>query len=110
MDNRETPAEYKDKFLLLFVEMGWTDRRMPDPRFKNWTGGRMEIHTYESEFDIDEKHFCTPYTEEWRDFEEKYDGEWVDKDELEKVIKTLKENFTESMKTMILFYKKTNWT
>lgn len=58
-----------------------------------WTGGRVEIHTYESEFDIDEKHFCTPRTEEWRNFEEKYDGEWVDKDELKKVIEMLREKF-----------------
>ena len=35
----------------------------------------------------------TPYTDEWRDFQEKYDSEWVDKEELEKVTKTLKEKF-----------------
>ena len=56
MDNRETPPEYKDKFMLSFVEMGWADPTMVDPRYKGWTGGRVEIHNYESEFDIDEKH------------------------------------------------------
>ena len=93
MDNRETPAEYKDKFMLSFVEMGWVDPNMIDPRYKGWTTGRMEVHTYESEFDIDENPFCTPDTEEWRKFEEAYDLKWVDKKELENVIKTLKEKF-----------------
>ena len=93
MDNRESPSEYKNKFLLSFVEMVWADPKMIDPRFKGWVGGRMEIYTYESEYDIDEKTYATPYTDEWRDFEEKYESEWVDKEELEKVIKTLKEKF-----------------
>jgi len=93
MDNRETPAEYKDKFMLSFVEMGWADPTMVDPLYKGWTGGRVEIHTYESEFDIDEKHFCTPDTEEWRAFEEAYDLKWLTKDELESFVKTLKEKF-----------------
>ena len=43
MDNRETPPEYKDKFMLSFVEMGWADPTMVDPRYKGWTGGRVEI-------------------------------------------------------------------
>ena len=93
MNTQETPAEYKDKFLLLFVEMGWADPAKIDPMYKNWTAGRVEIHTYESEFDIDEKHFCTPHTKEWADFMEKYDGEWLDKEGLDQVIKTLKEKF-----------------
>lgn len=58
MDNRETPSEYKDKFMLSLVEMGWgADHNMVDSRYRGWTGGRVEIHTHESEFDIDEKHF-----------------------------------------------------
>ena len=93
MDNRETPPEYRDKFLLSFVEMGWAGPKKIDPRFTNWVTGRMEIFTYESEYNIGEKLFCTPYTDEWRDFQEKYDSEWVDKEELEKVTKTLKEKF-----------------
>lgn len=79
--------------MLSFVEMGWADPRRVDPKFKGWVAGRMEIYTYESEYDIDEKIFITPYTEEWRKFEETYESEWVNKDELEKVIKTLKEKF-----------------
>jgi len=59
MDNRETPPEYRDKFLLSFVEMGWAGPKKIDPRFTNWVTGRMEIFTYESE--------------------------WVDKEELENV-------------------------
>ena len=93
MDTRETPPEFKDKFMLSFVEIGWANPSRIDPRYKNWTGGRVEIHTYESEFDIDEKHFCTPHTKEWADFMEKYDGEWLDKQELDQVLKTLKEKF-----------------
>jgi hypothetical protein len=54
MDNRETPAEYKDKFMLSFVEMGWADPTMVDPRYKGWTGGRVEIHTYAGN-DIDQQ-------------------------------------------------------
>ncbi len=27
MDNQETPPEYKDKFMLSFVEMGWVDKK-----------------------------------------------------------------------------------
>lgn len=79
--------------MLSFVEMEWADTNMVDPRFRGWTGGRMEIHTYESEYAIDEKQFLTPNTEEWRNFENEYDPKWVDKEELEKVIKTLKEKF-----------------
>lgn len=93
MDNRETPAEYKDKFMLSFVEMGWVSSKKIDPRLIGWITGRMEIFTHESKYNIGEKLFCTPYTDEWRNFEEKYEGEWVDKEELERVIKTLKEKF-----------------
>jgi len=93
MDSQKTSVEYKDKFILSFVEMVWAGLNMIDPRCKDWTGGRMEIHTYESEFAIDEESFATPYAKEWKDFQEFYDLKWVDKDELEKVIKTLKEKF-----------------
>lgn len=93
MDSRETPPEYKDKFLLSFVEMGWTDPSMINPKLRDWTAGRMEIHTYESEHEVDEKHFCTPHTKEWDDFVEKYDGKWLNKEELERVATTLKEKF-----------------
>lgn len=93
MNDQETPIEYKDKFMLSFVEMGWADPNMIDPRYKNWTGGRMEIHDYESQYEIDEKPFFTPDTEEWRNFENTYDLKWVDKEELENVIKILKEKF-----------------
>lgn len=93
MNNQETPAEFKDKFLLSFVEMGWADPSMVDPRYKDWTGGRMEIHDYESEFEIDERPFCTPYTREWQIFKGNNDLRWVDKNELAQIIKTLKEKF-----------------
>ncbi len=93
MDNQETPAEYKNKFMLSFVEMGWVNPAMIDSRYKNWTAGRMEIHDYESEYELDEKPFVTPYTDEWKKFREHYDIRWVDKDKLEKVIKMLKEKF-----------------
>lgn len=93
MINNETPPEYKDKFMLFFVEMGWASPTMVDPRYKDWTSGRMEIHTHESKFEIDEKPFATPYTKEWEDFRESHDLRWVDKNELGKVIKILKEKF-----------------
>lgn len=93
MDSKETPPEFRDKFLLSFVEMGWADPSMIDPRYKDWTAGRVEIHTYESEFEIDEKHFCTPHTDEWSNFAERHDGKWLSKEELDQVVKTLKEKF-----------------
>lgn len=93
MQKEETPAEYKDKFLLSFVEMGWADSTMVDPRYKDWTSGRVEIHTYESEYAIDEKHFCTPDAKEWREFKKVYDLEWIAKDELDNFVTILKEKF-----------------
>ncbi|MDP2630437.1 MAG: hypothetical protein Q8P56_03445 [Candidatus Uhrbacteria bacterium] len=43
MDNQETPAEYKNKFQLIFVSMFWSD----DPGYATWTEGRIEIRTWD---------------------------------------------------------------
>jgi len=42
---------------------------------------------------ISVKKSSAPRTDEWRDSQEKYDSDRVDKEELDKVIKTLKEKF-----------------
>lgn len=78
------------EYLLLFVAEFWTNQ---NPKYDDWTAGRIEVHTYKDEFAVDEKRFCTPKSDEWFEFMNKHDGEWVDKFTLKQVEKILKEKF-----------------
>ena len=89
MDNRETPAEYKDKFQLIFVGMFWSD----DPRYETWTEGRIEIRTWDDVHCNDEIRFCTKKTDEWWAFDDKYNTKWLTATELEEFKKVVKEKF-----------------
>ncbi|OHA20178.1 MAG: hypothetical protein A2836_00480 [Candidatus Taylorbacteria bacterium RIFCSPHIGHO2_01_FULL_45_63] len=46
--------------MLSFGKMRWASPKKIDPRFAGWITGRMEIFTYESEYNIGEKLFCMP--------------------------------------------------
>ena len=94
MNNREIPTEYKDKFQLIFVDQGvWPDQSKMDQRLKDWVAGRMEIRRYEDIHGNNMEHYCTPRTDQWTDFCHEYNGKWINKSELDGVIKTLKTKF-----------------
>lgn len=76
------------QYLLCFVE-----EAVFSPKHLNWAGGRMEIHTNNSQYAEEEIRFFTPRTRAWIDFREKYDGEWVDKSTLDKVINAIEQHF-----------------
>jgi hypothetical protein len=93
MNDQETPAEYKDKFQLIFVQQGWTDSSMINPKFKDWTYGRVDIRTWDDQYANNMVHFFTPNTEVWLAFVKFYSAKWVNKIELDEFTKTLKEKF-----------------
>ncbi|SRR3989344_4739772 len=89
MDDQETPAEYKDKFMLIFVGEFWSD----DPIYETWVEGRIEIRKWEDNYSNDEIRYCTPKTDEWWAFQEKYSAKWLTASELEDFKKTVREKF-----------------
>ncbi len=93
MTDRETPTEYKDKSQLIFVEQGWTDPSMINPKFKDWVAGRVDIRTWDDQYANNMVHFFTPNTEEWLEFVRYYSAKWVSKTELNEFTKTLKEKY-----------------
>jgi len=80
----------KDKeYALSFVE-----EIIRDLKYKGWAGGRMEVlRPDESAYSIDEIRFFTPRNDEWVKFVDEYDCKDVNKVELDKVIKIVKEKF-----------------
>jgi hypothetical protein len=42
MENNDTPAEYKDKFYILFIGEFWSD----NPIYETWTEGRIEFRKW----------------------------------------------------------------
>jgi len=88
MDIQKDTNKNEGEFLLSFVEEG-----IFNPDYKNYVGGRLEIHTSESPWTIDEMRFFTPASEEWFKFVELYDAECVDKVTLERIVKTIKGKF-----------------
>ncbi|MBU2539560.1 hypothetical protein KJ786_00130 [Patescibacteria group bacterium] len=67
-----------------------------DPKYKGWAGGRMEVlKPDESAYSIDEIRFFTPRNDEWVKFVDEYDCKNVDKAELDRVIKIVKEKFNQ---------------
>lgn len=93
MNNQETPAEYKDKFQLIFVEQGWTDPTLINPKIKDWAYGRVDIRTWDDQYANNMVHFFTPTNEEWFAFVKFYNAKWVSKTELDEFTKILKEKY-----------------
>jgi len=80
--------KHMGEYLLWFIE-----EAIFNPKYQNWAGGRMEVHTYEDEFAIDEIRFFAPRNDDWIKFIDEYDGKWVDKSTLDKIIKIIKGKF-----------------
>ncbi len=77
------------EYTLSFVEETIRNRE-----YKGWAGGRMEVlKPDESAYSIDEIRFFTPRNDEWVKFVEEYDAKDIDKVELDKVLKIVKEKF-----------------
>lgn len=77
------------EYTLSFVE-----EIIQDPKYKGWVGGRIEVlKPNESSYSVDEIRFFTPRTDEWAKFVDEYDCKDVDKAELDKVTKIIKEKF-----------------
>ncbi|MDD2732144.1 MAG: hypothetical protein PHI53_03035 [Candidatus Pacebacteria bacterium] len=65
-----------------------------DSKYKGWAGGRMEVlKPDESAYSVDEIRFFTPRNDEWVKFVDENDLKNVDKDELDRIIKIVKERF-----------------
>ena len=57
MENNDIPAEYKDKSQLIFVEQGWTDPSMINPKLMDWVAGRVDILTWDDQYANNMGHF-----------------------------------------------------
>ncbi len=90
ISSKDVEDTHPGEYLLIFVAEFWDGQ---DPKYDNWTAGRMEVRTYDEQYAIEEKRFCTPKSEEWFKFMKQYDGKWVDKIILEQIKETLKEKF-----------------
>lgn len=93
MENNDIPAEYKDKSQLIFVEQGWTDPSMINPKLMDWVAGRVDIRTWDDQYANNMVHFLTPNTKEWLAFVKLYSAKWINKTELDEFTKILKEKF-----------------
>ena len=77
------------EYTLSFVE-----EVIQNPKYSGWAAGRMEVlRPDESAYSVDEIRFFTPRNEEWTKFLDEYDCKDVDKTELDKVTKIVKEKF-----------------
>lgn len=85
----------KDKeYTLSFVE-----EIIQNPKYKGWAAGRMEVlKPDESAYSVDEIRFFTPRNDKWTKFVDEYDCKDVDKAELDKVTKIVKEKFYQVIK------------
>lgn len=83
----------KDKeYTLSFVE-----EIIQNLKYKGWAGGRMEVlKPSESSYSIDEVRFFTPRNDEWMKFVDEHDCKDVDKGELDKITKIVKEKFNQA--------------
>ena len=95
MENEETPIEYKDKYMLIFVGESWSD----DPAFASWVEGRIEIRKWEDDHGNDQIRYCTKKDDDdfWK-FQEKYNCKWLTIPELEEFKKTVQERFHKKLK------------
>lgn len=80
----------RDKeYTLSFVE-----EIIGNPKYKGWAGGRMEVlKPDESPYSVDEIRFFTLRNDEWVKFVDEYDLKQVDKAELNRITKIVKEQF-----------------
>lgn len=80
----------KDKeYTLSFVE-----EIVQNPKYKGWAAGRMEVlKPNEGAYSVDEMRFFTPRNEEWAKFVDGHDCKDVDKAELDRITKIIKEKF-----------------
>ncbi len=77
------------EFHLSFVEEG-----IMDEKYKDWTGGRVEVFVYDETFSIEEFRFLTFRNKDWIDFREKFDGENVDVQTLKEIRNIVKKDFS----------------
>lgn len=61
MDNQKTPAEYKDKYQLIFVGEFWSN----DTAYEKWAEGRIEVRKWEDNYSNNEIRYCAEKTDEW---------------------------------------------
>ena len=65
-----------------------------NPKYKGWAAGRMEVlKPDEGSYSVDEVRFFTPRNDDWMKFVDEYDCKDVDKTELDKITKIIKEKF-----------------
>lgn len=77
------------EYTLSFIE-----EAIRNPKHSGWAGGRMEVlKPDENAYSVDEIRFLTPRSNEWVKFVDEYDCKNVDKAELNRVIKIVKEKF-----------------
>jgi len=77
------------EYTLSFVE-----EAIQDPKYRGWAGGRMEVlKPDESAYSVDEIRFFTLRNDKWVKFVEEYDFKKVNKAELNKVTKIIKDKF-----------------
>ena len=95
MQKEETPVEYKDKLLLVFVGEFWSD----NPIYENWIEGRIEFRKWEDDHGNDMIKYCTKKSDEWFAFEEKYNLKWLAVSELQEFKKTVQEKFRRKPKS-----------
>lgn len=89
MNNQKTPAEYSDKYQLIFVGEVWSD----NPAYKDWIEDRIEIRKWEDNYSNNEIRYCAKKTDEWFALQEKYNGKWLSANELEQFKKIVLEKF-----------------
>ena len=79
----------KKEYALSFIE-----EIIQNPKCKGWAAGRMEVlKPDEGAYSVDEIRFLTPRTEEWIKFVDEYDCKDINKAELDKIVKIIKEKF-----------------
>ncbi len=85
----ESEKKKDKKYTLSFVE-----EIIQNPKYKGWAGGRVEVlKPKEGSYSVDEIRFFTPRTDEWAKFVDEYDCKDVDKAELDKVTKIVRNKF-----------------
>jgi hypothetical protein len=95
MDNRETPAEYKDKYQLIFVGEVWSD----NPLYESWAEGRIEIRTWDDEHCNNEIRYCNERSDnDFWEFQKRYNCKWLTASELEEFKRTVQEKFRKKPK------------
>ena len=86
-EEKEQKKEYTPSFVEEVIQ---------NPKYQGWVSGRMEVlKPDEDSYSVDEIRFFTPRNDEWTKFVDEYDCKDIDKAELDKVAKIVKEKFYE---------------